>query len=395
MTRPARVRLRAMAGALAITAAITAAIAAVPLAATAATAAATPAAAANAAVPAGFTAMSITWDTPQHGWILGRTRCGKKTCTRVLGSTDGGKVWEALGTVPARIPSLGQGGLGVTEIRFATPRAGWAFGPSLLATSNGGRTWAAVPIPGHGQQVLALAASSAGAFAVVSPCKFGGGNCKKPLALWRTTAPAARTWTQVTGIRLPGNFTASVSAYGRTVYVVDPLHGDSASLDKFYASTDGGRHFAARKVPCDSQPIIALVQVVATSASHVDLLCDGDPGFSKADKFVYRSANTAKTTKFAGTMDPFGIQAQLAASSSGNLAVATWSDGSFIDINDSQGTTWKMIIGFGDGGAGWNDITYVTDNEAWVVYAPANTFAGLGKVLVTRDGGRHWNVITL
>jgi hypothetical protein len=57
-------------------------------------------------------------------------------------------------------------------------------------------------------------------------------------------------------------------------------------------------------------------------------------------------------------MSKWGIQAELAESPSGNLAVATWSIGSFIDINDSKGgTTWHQVIGSGDGGAGFNDIT--------------------------------------
>jgi photosystem II stability/assembly factor-like uncharacterized protein len=348
-----------------------------------------------AGVPAAFKANSITWDTPRHGWVLGRAGCGTKTCTEVLGTTDGGGVWELLGTVPARIPSLGQPGPGVTEIRFATPEAGWAFGPGLFATANGGRSWAAEPIPGQGQQVLALAASHTAAYAVVSPCTFGSGACGKPLSLWRTTSLAGRSWTRVTGVTLPSNFQAEVAVSGSTVYVADPLHGSSNSLDKLYASTDGGRHFSARRVPCDSQPAIGLLQVVATSPAHVALLCAGNPGFSKAMKYVYRSADTGKTYTYAGLMSPFGIQAQLAVSPAGNMAVATWSDGSFIDINDTQSTHWTMVIGFGDGGAGWNDITYVTDNEAWVVYAPVTSVDGLGKILVTHDGGRHWQVITL
>lgn len=346
------------------------------------------------AVPASFRANSLTWNSPEQGWLLGTARCGKKTCTDVVATTSSGRTWGVLGVVPARVPRLGEGGLGVSEIRFATPAAGWAFGPSLFATTNGGRTWAAEPIPGKGKQVLSLAASAGAAYAVVSPCKVGTGVCGKPLSLWRTTSLARRTWTRV-ALSLPGNYTADVAAHGRTVYVVDPLNGITGKGDKLYASTDGARHFAARPVPCDKQPDTGLVQVVASSPAKVDLLCVGNPGFSKAEKSVYRSGNAGKTYTYAGLMSLFGIQAQLAVSPSGNLAVASWSDGSFIDINDNRGTSWTMVIGFGDGGVGWNDITYATDTQAWVVYAPASTIDGLGKVLVTRDGGRHWNVVSL
>ncbi len=69
-----------------------------------------------------------------------------------------------------------------------------------------------------------------------------------------------------------------------------------------------------------------------------------------------------------------------------------WSIGSFIDISDTRGgTTWHQVIGSGDGGAGFNDITYVSDKVAWVVYGPANMFADYGLLDRTADAGRHWH----
>ena len=55
------------------------------------------------------------------------------------------------------------------------------------------------------------------------------------------------------------------------------------------------------------------------SATRVALLCDGNPGFSKAVKAVYRSANTGRTDTYAGTMGLYGIQAELAVSPAGDL----------------------------------------------------------------------------
>jgi photosystem II stability/assembly factor-like uncharacterized protein len=91
-------------------------------------------------------------------------------------------------------------------------------------------------------------------------------------------------------------------------------------------------------------------------------------------------------------MGLYGIQAQLAVSRSGNLAVASWSDGSFMYVNDGQAKKWTMVIGSGDGGAGWNDISYVTNTEAWVVYGPASMAADYGQLYVTRDAGLHWTL---
>ena len=47
--------------------------------------------------------------------------------------------------------------------------------------------------------------------------------------------------------------------------------------------------------------------------------------------------------------------------------MASYSIGSFIDINDSHGTTWHQIIGSGVGGAGMNDPAYVEQTRRpWV-----------------------------
>jgi photosystem II stability/assembly factor-like uncharacterized protein len=376
-----------------LTQAVTAGLLASGLLAGSATAASSVPASTAALVPASFKAVSITWQTQEQGWVLGLAPCGAKgkTCTEVISTSDAGATWTEAGTIPAPIPPAGNATTGVTEIRFDTPATGWAFAPDLYRTTNGGRTWTREPVPGAGsKQVLALAATSTAAYAVTSPCAYETGTCGGGLSVWRTGTLAKESWVK-TSLTLPMSYLANLSAFGSTVYADTTTLGSNY----LYASTDGGVKFASRPVPCQASQDIQLLQAVATSASRVDLLCDGNPGLSEAIKSVYRSANTGKTDSSAGTMGPYGIEAQLAVSPSGNLAVASSSDGSFIYINDSGGTGWSMPVGFGDGGLGWNDIVYVTDNEAWVVYSPGNDPDSLGKVLVTHDGGRHWNIAGL
>jgi hypothetical protein len=52
----------------------------------------------------------------------------------------------------------------------ATTQIGWSFGPRLYRTSNGGHSWARQPVPGHGKQILDLAATATTTYAMVSPC---------------------------------------------------------------------------------------------------------------------------------------------------------------------------------------------------------------------------------
>jgi len=345
---------------------------------------------ASASLPAAFKAASITWLSGKRGWILGSAPCGKRSCAHVAGTSDGGKTWRLVGSMPVPIATNATpSDVGVAEIRFATSAVGWAFGPALLRTGNGGRTWAPLPVPGHGKQVLALDATAAGTYAVVSPCKEFAQKCTATmLSFWRADSPAGRSWTRIP-VRLPINSLARIAGFGKTVYVVDP--GLPGTL---YASTDG-RHFAARRSPCSAATESGLVQAVPTSATAVALLCVGDPGFSKAVKTVYRSANTGRTVSSAGTTPARGIEAELAASTSGSLLVAAWADRSSIYLNDSHKTAWTTALDLGDGGAGFADLAYVTSKVAWAVYGPVSSFsANFGKLYVTRDGGKHWQLVT-
>lgn len=344
------------------------------------------------AVPKGFKASAMSWTSASNGWVLGAESCGlRHNCktSQVVATANGGKSWHLAGTIHAQIPKLGLGTAGITEIRMATSKVGWIFAPGLYRTADGAKTWRKVAIPGGGKQVLSLAVTPDAAYAITSPCGYMMGLCTGHLTAWRTSLTAA-SWTKMRlPQRLHANVEANVAAFGKAVYIVNDRVENSLHT-QLLVSTDGGTHFASKPNPCTAAQIFNLVQAAPYSATKVGLLCDGNPGFGKAVKAVYLSRDNGTTDRYAGTLPPYGIQAQLAISPSANLLVASYSIGSFIDINDSHGTTWHQIIGSGDGGAGMNDPAYVSKNEAWVVYGPASMFADYGELLKTTDGGRHW-----
>jgi photosystem II stability/assembly factor-like uncharacterized protein len=367
---------------------------------TAATATTATASASGGPPPGKFIANSTSWISSSTGWVLGQVSCGKnKVCSQVRETANGGKTWQTIGNIPAPIPKLGNPGAGITEIRFASAEIGWAFGPDLYRTANGGKSWKKMPLPGDGKQVLDLATTATDVYIVVSPCAYETGICgSKPLTAWRAlnVKPVwtAHSWTLMP-VKLHINVSANVSALGNTVYVVNSNLDGPNHPSQFFASTDGGKTFAARPVPCTADEEKTLIQAVPYSSAKVGLLCDGNPGFSKAVKAVYLSADNGKTDKFAGIMGQFGIQAGLAISPTGKLAVESWSDGSFIYINDNHKAKWYMIIGSGDGGAGFNDITYVSPTTAFVVFGPADMFSGYGQLYATHDAGRHWALVKI
>ncbi len=343
----------------------------------------------SASAPAKFKAASLTWLSATRGWLLGAAPCGKRSCTDVLATSNGGTSWRLAGSVKTPIASQATpADVGVDEVRFATTSVGWAYGPALFRTANGGRTWVAQPVPGHGHQVLALGHSAAANYAVVSPCKEFAACTGGHLTLWRTASLTGTTWTRIPA-RLAINSAASISASGRTVYVVSP--GQPGQL---LVSTDG-RHFAARPTPCNAAKDFGLVQVSATSARHVALLCVGNAGRSEATKTVYRSVNNGRTVTSAGTTPVFGIGAELAASPSGDLLVGAWSEGTFMYANDGGKAKWTMPLGLATAD-GWNDLAFVGGQVAWAVYGPVSELASdPGQLVVTRDGGQHWKRITV
>lgn len=349
-------------------------------------------------VPVGFVAQSVAAVGLRSVRVLGYAPCGTKRCSEVVGTDNGGKNWGLLGTIPGPIASLGRiERPGLTEIRFATPDIGWAFGSALFRTTDGGRSWRRQSIPGDGLQILDLASNDSETFAYVSACAWANG-CQEPSSLWHAPVGGG-TWSRIP-LELPASpeflanhYGADIAVSGAGIYVVDTSSEPEGGTDRFYASSDGGETFSPRPVPCEKSPHPGphwLTGVVATSPKTIELLCGGSAGAFKSEKSVFRSSSGGRTATYAGTLPVPGLDSQLAASPSGTLAVASSSNGSFIYLNDSGRRTWTMRVAYSDGGRGWNDIAFVTDRVGWVVYSPADYFSGIGKLFVTRDGGKTW-----
>ncbi len=343
----------------------------------------------GAAVPKQFKASSIDWPSSQRGWLLGSAPCGKNTCTDVLVTSNGGTNWSLAGTVKAPIATQSTpSDVGVNEIAFATTSVGWAYGPALFRTASGGRSWTAMTIPGKGHQVLALASSSAATYAVVSPCKEFALSCSGKLSFWRTDTLTGTKWSPIP-LNLHGTATPRIAAFGRAVYIVVPGFPSA-----FYYSGNG-LTFTARHVPCSSSDPSALIQVVPTSVKDLALLCVGSPQIGMATKTVYRSVNAGKTDTSAGTTAAPGINADLAASPTGNLLVGAWSAGAIIYLNDSRKTRWTTALVLA-AGPNLNDLRFASPKVAWVVWEPVSGGAeSQGKVYRTSDGGQHWSKATI
>src|SRR5271163_2269623 len=128
---------------------------------------------APAPVPANFRPSSATFIGTQTGWVIGQAgtpgNCATQYCTSVARTDDAGKTWSG---VPAPVTGPADGATGVSQIRFLNLNDGWAFGPGLWATHNGGQTWTQVAT--NGLRVTDLETVGARVFALFASCTGSG-----------------------------------------------------------------------------------------------------------------------------------------------------------------------------------------------------------------------------
>jgi photosystem II stability/assembly factor-like uncharacterized protein len=223
--------------------------------------------------PQSFTAISeLTW------WVLGAAPCSlvglQPPCGAILRTTDGGRSFTAL---EAPLASLA-GRLstsGYSQIRFADLRNGFAYGPNLYATHDGGATWQPVDVGGD---VSDLAISDGEVYAIVSPPPGSAGQLmRSPVGQdqWSTVTAAGRVSG---GLWVLGHEVLAQSAsgpgYGAHLLVSDD---GGASFTSYPAPSPG--------LPCDFQaqstPVIWANCATGTE-SGVWRSTDGGASFTSA-----------------------------------------------------------------------------------------------------------------
>ena len=69
-----------------------------------------------------------------------------------------------------------------------------------------------------------------------------------------------------------------------------------------------------------------------------------------------------------------------------SYSIGTWS------YRNAGGKTWTTQVDLGDGGMGWNDVAFTTDQVAFVIHGPAAVCCRghSGELWKTGDGGLTW-----
>ena len=349
---------------------------------------ASPAAAAAAtgrpAVPAGFQPASASFVSPASGYVLGAVGCtlGHVCSARLVSTTDGGARWH-FANAPDVALFNSAGNLltqasRVSGVMFASRPDGWLYGPGLYATHDGGAHWRRISLGGNimaslGGGVVAMAASSGTAYAVISPDPFNGA----PEELYSSPV-GTNAWARV------GTMTgSSLAVFGKAAWF-----GTSTYL---WATADGV-HWHRYPFRCPAG--LGLGGIAPASGSQVAFLCDEALGMFHTVKDVLLWVNGGRTEHLTGQApvagEVYGFAVPLHRSKVITIAVVT-PGLSYLYRSANGGKTWAEIaVSSLTGEVSFTSLSYVRPTAGWVVISQLG-IPGLRQLLRTLDAGRTWH----
>jgi hypothetical protein len=351
--------------------------------------------AAAAPVPANFRPTSVTFVGTSTGFVIGQAGtpglCATVFCTSVARTNDAGNSWAG---VPAPVTGPASGASGVSQIRFLNLSDGWAFGPALWATHDGGQVWAQVDT--HGLRVTDLETVGDRVFGVFAACSGGGAlfaDACTSFTLYSSPA-SADDWAPVGAAtsRLADAGLAGTGLAGAASLVLTQTRGFLLAPDgMLYAGpVDGSAAWqAVGSIPCsvrssqaDGQPAGALLG--ANDALNLILVCASNPVPGGAQKkLIYTSADGGASWQMFGVAPGQGVATSLTSSPAETVILGTDQG---IDVLPAGGTAWQRLAMPGAPAGGFAYVGMTTDLQG--VALPADP--GTGTVWFTFDGGRTW-----
>lgn len=334
--------------------------------------------------PKHFEAQSASFISAQTGFVLGSRNCGNDIntpCPALLEKTiNGGKTWTQIKTTPKvdlAQPFNSPPRNAVSAVRFMNASDGWLFNPGLWATTDGGKHWKSVSMPGL---VATLEASGGEAFASVQPWLTGPNQAQ----LYQS-AVASGKWTKVARVQPENTLTVS----GHSAWT-----GQTPNL---WTTANSGKTWHKLSFNCPSrfpQP----GPMGAANAKDISIVCYNQPTFGSTQKMVWVSVNGgAKFTPAPQQPGQAGMVYLLAmpVNNPKEITIAAASGASYLYTTINGGQTWGVQI-YKDGGTGFTDLAYVTGSTGYVIRFMGTPVLPYSKGLwKTTNAGGSWKPVSI
>ena len=349
-------------------------------------------------VPGNFQPSSVTFVSTTHGWVIGQAgtpgscaNANPDICTSIARTDNAGQSWQGEHAPDAGAPN---GPAGVSGIRFLNGSYGWAFGPELWATDDGGNTWTQVST--GGMRVTDLETSAGRAYALFATCTGSSANFAQDCTSYTlmTTTAGSNAWQAV------GGATSGLANDGAPTSAVLDLTASNGYLlapdGTLFSGPIGGAWSRVSPAPCqpgtaqaNGLPGSALLALV--NSANLDIACDGTSATAPPSVFASDNGGQSWTQQPAAAwsgvdLSRFGRSTSLAAAPNGTLALATTNGIYYQTAGHAQ---WQASSATGSNApsGGFSFVGMTTDTQG--IALPADT--SLHELWLTVNGGQTWS----
>lgn len=328
-------------------------------------------------VPAGFVPVSVTFVSLVAGWVLGTAPCASPPCTSLVRTNDAGKTW--VGIPAPRVALDGNQPGGVRRVRFADADNGWAFGPELWATHDGGSHWSKTTLPGVAPDAPISDLQAANGTVHAAVLDAGRVSIE-------SSAVASEAWK-----KSPTTVELGAGPVPQAQIVLQGSTGWLLEVNRTVIS--GARLSGGQWVPWapPCADVGGPAHLAASTPSDIVAICDEGiwAGGPRAER-AYLSADAGATFRQTAVPLPIACCVAVAATARPGTVVSAGSmeDGTAVLLATfDQGATWAPAYR-GPGRQSWGDLGFTSAAQGVAITRTSDGQSG--TLLMTFDGGHTW-----
>ncbi|HTR91602.1 MAG TPA: hypothetical protein VMI73_07675 [Trebonia sp.] len=372
-------------------------------------------------LPDKFIPATVTWVGPTTGFVMGQAgtpgTCGAEQnsdiCTSIAITHDSGQTWAG---VNAPLTGAASGLTGVSQLRFLNGVDGWAYGPELWATHDGGLKWTKIRDPfGDNRQVTDLETINDRAYALWANCTKSS-ECFSYTLM--STSAGQDDWAPVSGVpqNLAAASTGGAQIPGSASFEIGGSYGYLIAPDgSLYVGSlpQGGSpstwQRASATLPCNpswllegaygqSQQVLLAPYWAKGGTPSLAVVCEVNApsrGFSTTVWISRDNGATWTEQKNVGNagVSLIGKALSLTATSTGGLIIATKTGIYRLPPGASQ---WQQVTfsGAATPPSGFSYVGMTNDSQGVAIADPGDVGSQPNPdpygIWMTLDGGQTW-----